>query len=548
MPAHWHRWLTVPLSSASPLRLRVSWMDSEVVLCLVLTCFYLLLFVSSLVQLLRIVSAQHDLYSFQFGFLLLAVLWSGLRVFFFGEWFGLPELLSLLLWWLPFDLQFSTFSLLILFYASLLHHNRWHQHGNKRMLYVSVLMVVNVLVPVLTTAWAVTSVLQSRAIGTLEAVHHAYMACQQFSLFAVFLYHGYRLHSSHGSSHLLASLLRPLFPLPLLTTLCLIVFLSRALFAVLNCLQLYELEIGGDEGGWKLVSPVAFVLLLLWEVLPTAAVILFFHHIPSHGRRKWHWPVDWCGCQDECDTGRLAARGSGGGAAAGGDGERESERSGSPHSASSRLSYSTADELDAELLQSASSLSSHSFSSAVLPAALQQSQQLTAHAALHSHSSSLPPAVYQPPTAQAAPANHRLQPSAFPPSAQQSPRSSLSSPPASVPPAPFPSVFSSSFSPPPFTSAAVLSPSVCLSPSPSSPSSPSPGGAVAAVLVSPGGRSQMYGRATERWRLRRDGGINGALDGSAGSVIPATAAAAATARSTTIDDDDEYEYRAEYSP
>ena len=530
-------------------------MLSEVVLCVVLTVFYVLLFVSSLVQLLRIVVAQHDYYSFQFGFLVLAVLWSAARAFFFGEWFGLPELLSLLLWWLPFDLQFSTFSLLILFYASLLHHSRWHHGSHKRMAYATVLAVVNVSAPLLTTAWAVTSVLQSRDIVSLESVHHAYNACQLFALFAVFLYHGYKLHSSPGSSHLLSSLLRPLFPLSLLTTLCLIVFLSRAIFAVLNSVGLYDIEIGGDEGGWKLVSPLAFVVLFLWEVLPTAAVILFFHHIPNHGRRKWQWAGGWCGgcwstecrASGESSGRRAAAGGGGGGGGAGGDGE--SERSGSPHSASSRLSYNLVDELDAELLQSGGSLSSHSFSSSSItsPAALQPPLQ---HTALYSqpvlaHSSSSPAAATaapssaspspsvlssQPPHLLTAPSSHLLPAPILSVQQQRLRRPHLSSQAAPPLQPTSPAAFSPSFSPP-----------LSLSPSPAAVSL-----GAAAVLSSPDGRGVVYGRAAERWRVRRDGGAMRAVDGigGAGGSVIATTSGAGNARTAVTVDDDEYEYSA----
>ena len=525
-------------------------MLSEVVLCVVLTCCYLLLLAVSLVQLLRIVSAQHDYYSFQCGFLLLAVLWSAARAFFFGEWFGLPELLSLLLWWLPFDLQFSTFSLLLLFYASLLHHTRWHHGSHQRMAYATVLAVVNVMAPILTTAWAVTSVLQSRAIVTLESVHHAYNACQLFALFAVFLYHGIRLHSSQSSAGhvvMLSSLLRPLFPLSVLTTVCLIVFLSRAIFAVLNSVGLYDIEIGGDQGGWKMVSPVAFVVLLLWEVLPTAAVLLFFRHIPSHSRRKWKW--QWaaggcCGGDDECAT----SGGAGGRAATRerSDRDGESERSSSPHSASSRLSYNTADELEADLLHSAGSLSSHSFSSASpmpLSPALQQSTQ---HTALYTQpalppSSSSPSALllsYQPPLLSAAHSTYLPPPQL---SVQSIARSSLSSPSAAALHVPFSAALSSSFSPPQFASPVVLSPSLSASPSPAAAS-------VTDVLSSPGdARAGLYSRAAERWRVRRDGGHT-AADGNAVTATAAhpvaVASAPGTVRSTAADDDDEYEYRA----
>ena len=45
-------------------------MAAETVLCILLTCAYSLVFLGSCIQLTRILIAQHDLHSFQCGFLL----------------------------------------------------------------------------------------------------------------------------------------------------------------------------------------------------------------------------------------------------------------------------------------------------------------------------------------------------------------------------------------------------------------------------------------------------------------------------------------------
>ena len=526
-------------------------MESEVVLCITLTAVYSLLFLSSLVQLLRILHAQHDVCSFQFGFLSLCTLWSGLRAFFFGEWFALPELLSLLLWWLPLDLQFSTFSLLLLFYASLRHRSRWPHSASQRRLYIAVLAAVNVAAPLLTSAWAVCSVLQSRGIGQLESLHHAYNACQLLALFGVLVHLGYKLHSSPHTNQLLASLLRPLFPLSLLTTLCLTVFLSRAILSALNSAGLYAIELGGDEGGWKRVSPVAFTLLALWEVAPTAAVLLFFHHIP-HRRQRRERPTmlglcGACWAAEETDSGEAVARMRS--VAVGGDGE--SERSGSPHSASSRLSYSAADELEAELLQS-NSLSSHSLAAthlALSPPPLQHSN--TPHApSPHPHvvHSSLPTQSAAATAPSASVALHQLSAlSSHTSGAYLSPALRLLSvqpqlqrpgrgnrspqPAAAALHPPFLSPAPASVSAPAFVFPALLS-----SPLSASPDCASLSASLLAV-ASPPSSAATYERAAGRWRLRRNGGAWRAADASSDAVNTA-----GPVRRAAVDDEDEYEF------
>ena len=258
-------------------------------------------------------------------------------------------MLSLLLWWLPFDLQFCTFSLLVVFYASLIHHPSWHSLSTPRSLYIAAFLLFSLTVPLLTVAWALSILThrsaQSAAAITplLEAVHHAYIAAQLCLLLAVFAWHGYRLHRQQRA--LSPLLLHAPFPLSVLTALCLAVFLSRAVFAVLNSTGRYRIEIGGDQGGLKQVSVSAFVLLMLWEVTPTTLVLLYFHHIPGRRHRRRRSGV--CCCP------RALGRAEEEGCSA--DGDSESERSGSP---TSRLSH--ADELEQDLLFSQTQ--SHSFS------------------------------------------------------------------------------------------------------------------------------------------------------------------------------------------
>ena len=212
-------------------------------------------------------------------------------------------------------------------------------------------MLTNLTVPFLTVAYAVSSPSPpSPPSPTLEMAHHLYMAVQLFLLSIIFLYHGVRLHLRPSSPHTLSALLtHSPFPLTVLTALCLPVFISRATFALLNAVNLYQLTIQQQAetqlSGIKRVSGGAFALLSLWEIAPTTLVLAYFHHIPGRRRGagvgvKGKWTACPCVRGWRVETGDEGyVRGE----------EEGSERSGSPESGS-HLSHG--DDLEQELLYS----------------------------------------------------------------------------------------------------------------------------------------------------------------------------------------------------
>eukprot|EP00128_Syssomonas_multiformis_P008799 Colp12_sorted_trinity150504_noHs@2054 len=89
--------------------------------------------------------------SFQFVFLLLCAFWTGLRAVFFSiyPFKQFNAILSSIIFWLPINFEFSTFSLLALFLAHLVHKHDWDQKGHWRasLLWAStnfVLVLLNV--------------------------------------------------------------------------------------------------------------------------------------------------------------------------------------------------------------------------------------------------------------------------------------------------------------------------------------------------------------------------------------------------------------------
>ena len=101
------------------------------VLSLLITLFYLILCIASLLQLSRILYYKHNIRSFHFAFLLLTFTWSLFRILFFGTTSSIPSLFSLILFWFPVDIQFATFSLIKL-------KKVWHLHYFGKVIYAGV--------------------------------------------------------------------------------------------------------------------------------------------------------------------------------------------------------------------------------------------------------------------------------------------------------------------------------------------------------------------------------------------------------------------------
>eukprot|EP00937_MAST-01D_sp_MAST-1D-sp2_P006990 g6990.t1 len=100
--------------------------DDPLAIALAVLCSIILLGV--ILQIVLIVRGRHNLYSLQTGVLVLCVLWLPLRVLFWVKTMQSTtwnDSLMLTLFSLPTCLQFSTFSLLALFYAKVVNWRQW---------------------------------------------------------------------------------------------------------------------------------------------------------------------------------------------------------------------------------------------------------------------------------------------------------------------------------------------------------------------------------------------------------------------------------------
>ena len=255
---------------------------------------------SSLVSLCKIVCQHHKLYSFRFFFLSLSLVWTLLRILFFlsspsstsctpsatlsdtsRPSSPLYHFLIDLLYYLPSSCQLAMFSLLLLFYAQLYHQHlhTWKFVERRAVLLFALLNTCQLLI----TITFIVLIQQPGLRGaSLEWYHQSYFILSAsffLTLFLVALYYFNLLHrhtphiSSLLSSHHLS-----------LSTVIFLLLLSRCIFdggaaldssAILFRRQLFETNAG------VLIELPTFLLLVLWEIVPTALVIVFFRDTPQ---------------------------------------------------------------------------------------------------------------------------------------------------------------------------------------------------------------------------------------------------------------------------
>jgi len=115
---------------------------------LMLIYLFTLIFVTS--QISRIIYYKHNFKNFQFGFLILTFFWMLLRVIYFlpqiithlSEW---PDWLECIIVYFPVIFEFATFSLLVIFFAHLIHKEKWDKRFKIRF-YIGYIVINSILI------------------------------------------------------------------------------------------------------------------------------------------------------------------------------------------------------------------------------------------------------------------------------------------------------------------------------------------------------------------------------------------------------------------
>jgi len=244
-----------------------------------LTVSYLILTIVVIFQISRILYYRHNLYSFQLGFLVLCLVWGILRSIFFSVITVVKsDVVLYTLQWLPMNLQFATFSLLVLFYAHLVHRATWETSTKKifTVIYFVTNFIFISLQVVLIGLNAHEKIPYDNTTDTVYDKAQLYLSAVVF-LILVFILgcYGWMLFSTRGNRSLIQQVPSQIF---LVTVVILALFSSRSIFDFINAEVNLDIPVKTRD---RKEGTIVFLLYFFWEILPTIMIILLFWHIPT---------------------------------------------------------------------------------------------------------------------------------------------------------------------------------------------------------------------------------------------------------------------------
>eukprot|EP00164_Ancoracysta_twista_P006495 GFYU01009048.1.p1 GENE.GFYU01009048.1~~GFYU01009048.1.p1 ORF type:complete len:370 (-),score=56.30 GFYU01009048.1:35-1144(-) len=250
---------------------------------ILLIALYALLILTCVVQISRILYYRHNLISYQVGFLAFCLMWTTFRVAFWSISTDADATLSLVLFWLPINIEFATFSLLALYYAHLvqiLKRNKaeWESHLKRK--YFLIYVVVNVILFLLNATWVAVAVNKGDVSKHMGNVHSCFSGAVFLVLVLVLAVFGWQV--SHANLYKVQTPFQAKQATPrVIKGITLTIFICFFTRCVFNFLSLANIGVEVIHGKEKSLSTVGFLLYVLWEVMPTALVLVFFRKIPK---------------------------------------------------------------------------------------------------------------------------------------------------------------------------------------------------------------------------------------------------------------------------
>jgi len=252
-----------------------------------LSLLYLSITIISIVQMFRIACYRHKLLSFQFGFVVLTIIWGSTRIYFFffeKIWFHNLFKLSTALYWVSINFQFATFLFLVMFFISIVHKNDWIK---VKKIVTTLYFIVN---SVLATIFIVSYVKGMNSIQLqpidkpqipiwISKFRSIYTA-SVFGMITILLIiygscAGYMIYKENKRIVQRISFKKILF---ISFTLC-FCFSTRCCYDLLSASSDKYMMNFSDfigEGGY-----IVFILFTIWEIIPNLLVLFLFWNIPG---------------------------------------------------------------------------------------------------------------------------------------------------------------------------------------------------------------------------------------------------------------------------
>lgn len=251
------------------------------------------------VQLFRIWLNRHSMKSYQVLFLTLCFFWAFFRsVFWFAELMELSlftPYIRLLIFWIPANIQFAMFSLLLIFFTRMLYKKQWYKYKSRCWI---AFWVTNAILALIIALWYwifgpdrtpfekdvrkwLTFLRQAYAL-VLWTVLSILLVLVSYKLFRAMrktkrklMFHGQTIDNNK---------------VLLLNVALSFIFILRAIFALLTA---YVPSLSGFRvySHLESIDIWAFLTIVAYEMVPTAVVLLFFRRIPSVSSKTLQYNV-----------------------------------------------------------------------------------------------------------------------------------------------------------------------------------------------------------------------------------------------------------------
>jgi len=230
-------------------------------------------------QIARILYYRHNYISFQFGFLLLCFVWGLMRSCFWGLFYVISDpwtWQASILQSYPVNLQFATFSLLVLFFVHLVNRSNGARDLHKA--YVISYVVINIILVILQSVWLGFDIHYiSEPPLWLEQTQVSFAAVVFTILVAILAWYGWQVHVAMKTSKILLQMQLP----PQLFVVAVVIFIlfcSRCIFDVANAAGYWNIFLDSDDSKDQYFI---FLAYFFWEILPTVLIVILFWKIPT---------------------------------------------------------------------------------------------------------------------------------------------------------------------------------------------------------------------------------------------------------------------------